>query len=67
MSTPARLTAQQIIKNQVLNKIKIAVRTSSQKGLYKYDESMINAWGNDGIINSVLKNNAAYINKLSIK
>ena len=27
---------------KVLNKIKIAVRISSRRGVYKYDESMIN-------------------------
>ena len=41
---------------QVLNKMKIAVRISSWKGVYKYDERMINlcminVWGNYGIIN----------------
>ena len=36
------LTIKQI-NNQVLNKIKIAVRLSSQKG-HKYDQSMINVW-----------------------
>ena len=34
-----------IINNQVLNKIKIAVRISSQKG-HKYDKNVTKIWGN---------------------
>ena len=50
-----------LLHNQVLNKIKIAVRILSQVGR-KYDENM-----NYGIIDSVLENHAAYSNKLTVK
>ena len=56
-----------IINNKVLNKIKIAVRILSQKGIYKYNKNMINVWGNYGIISFNLENYAAYINKLTGK